>query len=197
LIYGSTINIRELHKSFDENEILKTISSLTRNKSSGIDNVVPDIFIDAKHFISPFLVKLFNTIFESGIYPESWTKGTIVPIYKKGDPTNHSNYRGITLINSMAKLFSLCLRKGLNEWCENENVLNDIQFGFRDKRNTVDCVFILHNFTQNVFCNKNKLYCALIDYEKCFDTITRDSLWTKLVEIGVSCKFVNIVKSLY
>ena len=95
----------------------------------------------------------------------------------------------------MAKIFSLCLRNRLNNWCENENILNDTQFGFRDKRSTVDCVFILHSIIHKVLSNNSKLYCAFIDYEKCFDTITRDALWVKLVEIGVSCKFLNIVKS--
>ena len=193
----SNINIESLDRPFTVEEIIKTISTMKRNKSAGNDTVLPDFFIDSKHFIAPYLCKIYNKIYESGVYPEQWTKSIIVPIYKKGDRTNPANYRGISLINSMSKIFSLCLRNRLNHWCETEQVLNDSQFGFRDKRSTVDCVFILNSIIQKVLSNNKKLYCAFIDYKSCFDTITTDALWVKLVQTGVSCKFLNMLKSLY
>ena len=57
--------------------------------------------------LSTYLVRLYNKIFLSGDYPESWSKGVIVPIYKnKGDIDSTNNYRGITLTNVLAKIFS-------------------------------------------------------------------------------------------
>ena len=194
---SNEIIIDTLDKTFCENEIIETISQLNRNKSSGCDNISPDFFIDAKEFIAPFLVKIFNKIFETGTYPEMWTKGIIVPIFKKGDKSNPANYRGITLINSMAKIFSLCLRNRLNKWCEEGEIFNENQYGFRDKRSTVDCIFILHTIIQNILSKNKKLYCAFIDYKSCFDTISIDNLWIKLVQSGISCKFLNVLKSLY
>jgi hypothetical protein len=140
---------------------------------------------------------LFNKIFDTGIYPESWCKGTIVPIYKKGDPTNASNYRGITLVNIMSKIFSLCLRERLNKWFENENKFNEFQFGFRDNHSTTDCIFLLHSIIEKVLAKKSRLYCAFIDYEKAFDTVDRNALWVKLLEIGISSKMLNMIKSIY
>ena len=140
---------------------------------------------------------IFNYIFTNGTYPDAWAKGVIVPIHKKGDTKNPSNYRGITLINITAKLFSMLLRNRINKWCENNKKLNDSQFGFRDNHSTTDCIFILHLIIQKVLASRNKLFCAFIDYEKAFDTVNHDILWVKLVQSGLSCKIMNMIKSIY
>jgi hypothetical protein len=95
-------------------EILKCIHSLKRNKAPGLDGIPGEFFIDCSELIVPYLVHIFNYIFDSGEYPEIWSKGVIVPIPKKGDKANAGNYRGITLINVFSKLFSLVLRNRLN-----------------------------------------------------------------------------------
>jgi hypothetical protein len=66
----------------------KLYYSLNRNKSADYlkRHSIADFFIDANIFISPYLCTIFNKKFETGIYPEAWCKGVIVPIYKKGDP---------------------------------------------------------------------------------------------------------------
>ena len=118
-------------------------------------------------------------------------------IPKKGDMSNPSNYRGITLINSFAKLFSLVIRKRVNSWWEEQSLLNDFQFGFRDKRGTADCIFVLHTLIQKILARKSKLYCAFIDYEKAFDTIIHDAMWIKLINAGLSSKIITIIKAIY
>ena len=145
-------------------------------------------------FIAPFFTKIFNKTYDTGEYPELWTKGIIVPILKKGDKSDPAYYRGITLINAMAKIFSLCLRNRLNKWCEEGNIFNECQFGFRDNRSTVDCIFNLHTIIHNILSKNKKLYCAFIDYKSCFDTIPVDNLWIELVQSGISCKFLNMLK---
>ena len=191
------LQIDQLDKQFSVEEISKTISSLKRNKSPDFYNNVADFFIEANDFISPYLCMIFNHIYDSGIYPDSWCNGVIVPIHKKEDIFNPSNYRGITLVNIIAKIFSLTIRNRLNKWCETGHIFNDSQFGFRDKRSTSDAVFILHSVIQKILSRNSKLYCIFIDYEKAFDTVLRDSLWYKLVQSGVSCKMVTMIKSIY
>ena len=82
-------------------------------------------------YLSPVLCRLFNYIFDHGIYPESWAKGMLVPIPKKGDKKDVNNYRGITLTSLFSKIFSNILDNRLRKWSENNNILNDCQFGFR------------------------------------------------------------------
>ena len=174
------IEVQELDKPITEAEILKAINSLKRGKSPGFDGVLSDFFIDAREFVIPYLVKIYNKIYDSGIYPESWCKGLIVPIHKKGDKVDPNNYRGKMLISAFAKLFSL-----------------EFQFSFRDGRSTSDCIFILHSLIQRVLKENTKLYCAFIDYEKAFDTVIRDALWFKLLDNGISSKLTRNLRSLY
>ena len=157
--------------------LVKYVLTLSRLKRKESNNNVADFFIDANEFICPYLCTIFNNVYDSGIYPEAWSKCAIVPILKKGDIHNPSNYRGITLINILAKIFSLLLRNRINKWCESENVLNDSQFGFMDNRSTTDAIFLLHTIIQKVLSTNSRLFCIFIDYKKAFDTVNRDALY--------------------
>ena len=87
----------------------------------------------------------------------------------------------------------------LNTWCEDNEVLNGFQFGFRVGRSTSDGFFILHVLVQvqHVLKDNGKLYRVFNDYEKAFDTAIHEALWLKLINNDVSCKFTRILQSLY
>ena len=82
-------------------------------------------------------------MFEKAIYPDNWTWGIIVPVPKKGNQNDVNNYRGITLTSVFSKIFSLLLDNRLRRWAEDNKVLSDFQFGFRQNKGTVDCAFVL------------------------------------------------------
>ena len=73
------------------------------------DDIKSEIFKISFDLISPFLLKLYNRLFQNGEYPRSWGEGIIVPIFKGGDANMAQNYRGITLINIIAKIYSQIL----------------------------------------------------------------------------------------
>ena len=191
------IEVEELDRPISPSEIREAVRTLKRGKSPGFDGLLSDFSLDAKDFIAPFLLKIYNKMFESAIYPESWAKGLIVPIHKKGDKGNPKNYCGLTLISTFAKIFSLVLRNRLNVWCGSNQIFNDFQFGFWNQNSISDCIFILHCLIQKVLKQNSKMYCAFVDYEKAFDFVVRDALWLKLVDSGVSCKMVKMITFLY
>jgi hypothetical protein len=88
---------------------------------------------------------LFNVIFDSGIVPETWTIGIIHPIYKKkGDATNPENYRTITLLSCLGKLFTSVINNRITSYIESNNLLNRCQAGFRKNQCTADHIFVLN-----------------------------------------------------
>ena len=92
----------------------------------------------------PVFVRIFNTVFHSGIVPDSWSEGYICPIYKnKGNPNDVDNYRGITILSCYGKLFTCILNNRLHTYLENSGLMCEEQAGFRKGYSTTDHIFIL------------------------------------------------------
>ena len=123
--------------------------------------------------------------------------GIIVPIFKGGNIDEAQNYRGITLVNILAKIYSQILLNRVTKWSEKENKLSQNQFGFQRGKSTVDCIFTLYSIISKTLHSGEKLFCAFIDYEKAFDKIDRSLLWQKLVSEHVSTKLVQAISSMY
>ena len=132
-----------------------------------------------------------------GYFPENWSEGFIVPIYKKGDIHELSNYRGITLFSTLRKLFTRILNNRLNKCAEEYNVYIEAQAGFRKHMDTIDNIFILNGLITHCINNNEYLYCCFVDFTKAFDYVERDILWYKLTKIGVRGRMLDIIKSVY
>ena len=93
--------------------------------------------------------KLFNYIFDTGIIPESWLLGTIKPFNKnKGNKNDPNNYRPITILSCLGKLFTAILNNRLNTYSESLLLLNENQCGFRKGYSTLDCIYSIHAFLE-------------------------------------------------
>lgn len=95
-----------LNYEIDDGEILAAVKNLKNNKAAGFDRVLNEHICSTINVFLPVFKKLFNVIFDSGIVPDEWLIGIVKPIYKnKGDPTKPENYRPITLLSCLGKLF--------------------------------------------------------------------------------------------
>ena len=140
------------------------------------------------------LVGLFNLVLSTGQIPEEWSIGIIVPIYKnKGEMSNPDNYRGITLLSCVGKLFTSLLNHRLCIFLDDYGVLGEEQAGFRSGYSTADHVFVLNMLIELYSYKKKKLFCAFIDYKKAFDSIDRTLLWQKLLSQNICGKFFNVI----
>ena len=131
---------QELDAEFTVNEIKNAVFHQKNNKASGPDEICAEILKTSFDYICPFLLKLYNRIFNRAEYPRDW--GTITPIYKGGNKNIASNYRGITLTNILAKIYSQILLNRLNSWTDKHEKISNCQFGFQKGKSTVDCIFI-------------------------------------------------------
>ena len=140
----------------------------------------------------------FNVILDTGIVPESWTIGLLVPIFKKkGNINDPDNYRGITLLSCLGKLFTMVINDRLKFYLEDNKMLGEEQAGFREGYSTLDHIFSLHCILQLAASQKQRLYCAFVDYRKAFDSVNRSSLWLKLVKHNIKGKVLTVVQNLY
>ena len=157
-----------------------------------------EYFIECIDYLDKPHVYLFNYILDNRNFPKSWSKGIIIPVYKKGDHSDLTNYRGINLTSCFSELFtSLMNEQLLKAWLVKYNILYDAQFGLKANYSTVDAIFILNSFIQRQFANKKKLYCCFVDLRKCFDSIYRNCLWFKFIYHNITGKPFGVIRSIY
>lgn len=180
-------------------EIKKIVKKLKNNKSpSAFDHILNEYLKYANESFLQLLCQLFNIILDSGIFPDVWSKGIIHPIYKnKGDKDDPNNYRGITILSCMGKLFTNILNERLNIYLESCNLLSEEQAGFRKNYGTIDHVFSLKLLIDFYLKNKQKLFCAFVDYRKAFDSLNRLHLWNKLLSHNIDGRCLKIIHNMY
>ena len=115
-------------------------------------------------------------MFNRSYFPEAWAGGFIVPIHKKGDINQVENYRGITLLSTIGKLFTRILNDRLNGWADKYDVYIEAQAGFRKNMGTIDNIFVLHGLIQHFINNKNN-FSLLLSILLRLSTIYREMLY--------------------
>ena len=146
----------------------------------------------------PLYCKLFNIIFDTGIIPESWSLGTIKPIFKnKGDPKEPENYRPTTILSCFGKLFTSVINNRLNAYAESYDVIDDCQAGFCKNYSTTDNMFIIKSLLDIAWASKKKLHCCFIDFKQAFDTVCRDGLWGELLHYQIDGKCFKLIQNIY
>ena len=165
-------------------EVQEVINSF-RNKCSTSDVVPIFIYKFLSPIVSPIIAKLFNKSLIKGIFPSMLKLGKVVPIFKSGDASLISNYRPITLLNTLSKIFEKLMFRRLNSFLEKFSIIKSCQFGFRQARNTTDAIVELLNDSYRSLEKKNHMVITCLDLSKAFDTVHHDTLLRKLCHVGV------------
>jgi hypothetical protein len=186
-----------LDKHFSTNEILHAIKVLKMGKASGCDAISNELIKHASPHISIILCLVFNILLEIEHYPIQWGTGLIMPLFKSGEVNDPNNYRGITINSCLSKLFTYMLNERLTNVCERDALVHYNQTGFRRGFRTADQVFTLKTLIDQAFANGEKLYTCFVDFSKAYDTVWREGLFHKLLDYGISLKFVKLLKDMY
>ena len=187
----------ELNDVIEETEVLNAIKQLKHGKSSGEDLLINEFFFYGRDHLSYYLTVLFNYVFQSGFFPHGWSDGLLVPLHKKGSFSDPQNFREITLLSVLGKLFTRVINNRLKDWAEKYSIYIEAQYGFRKGRNTTDCIFVLNSIINEFAAKKKTLYAFFVDYSKAFDYIVRENLWYKLLVCGIRGRIFNIISSMY
>ena len=185
-----------------DEEFEAAINKLKANKYPGFDNILNEVIKIGKDAIKGHLVNLFNRILDTGKYPALWSFGLIVPIQKKDDRSKVENYRGITLLSALGKLFTSILNNRLYDYMVQTGILKAEQGGFRKMHGTVDSIFTLKTLIDKYVKSKpqkhrNLLFSRFVDFKKAFDCIPRQKLFDKLKKEGVQGRFLDVLIPMY
>ena len=180
------------------NEVSLVLKKLKSGKAPGWDAIQPEFYKYLGEFSLIAISNIFNRIFETGQIPSSWILILINPIYKKGDVSDPANYRPISLIPIITKVFTSILNNRLLNFLNYHDILLEEQAGFRKNYSCLDQIFILNCLINNKLKKKRgKLYSVFIDFKGAFDNVNHGLLFSELQKNKVSSKFIRILHSIY
>jgi len=181
--------------SFDEME--QMISRLKAGKACGVDGIPNEVLKNRNVMI--ILMKFFNACFRHNVVPSIWAKAIINPIPKSSakDPYVPINYRGISLLSCVSKLFTGILNNRLTKYYELMDIMVDEQNGFRKRRSCQEHIFCLSNIIRGRKSQGLSTFVAFIDLEKAFDFLDRKLLLYRLLTYNIDGKFYKIIKRMY
>ena len=122
--------------------------------------------------------------------PQDWKRSVFIPIPKKGNPKECSNYRTIALISHASKVMLKILQARLQQYMNRE--LPDVQAAFRKGRGTRDQTANIHWIIEKVSEFQKNIYFCFIDYAKAFDCVDHNKLWKILKEMGIPDHLTHI-----
>jgi hypothetical protein len=168
----------------------KAIRNLKNNKAAGTDETHPELIKYGADKLLNRMYELVRQIWEEERIPEEWKETIIVPIHKRGDRDRCENYRRIALVNAAYKILSNIILGKIKPYTE--KVMGDYQNGFRDGRSVIDNIFALRIINKKLWVYNQSIQYLFIDFQKAYDSIHRDALWTCMKEFKIPTKLINM-----
>lgn len=184
-------------QDFTMMELEAALKKMKNGKSPGEDNLAIELLKEGGNQLIEQVLEVINGCWREGEVPAEWGKSIIVPIYKKkGDSGQCNNYRGISLMDHIAKLYERMIECRLREIVEQS--LGEEQHGYRKGRGTTDLIFSLRQVVEKAYEYNVDLFIVFIDLQKAFDSVPRGRLWTCIeTEYRVGGRLMRAMKSLY
>ena len=180
-----------------QEEVVWAVRHAKSGKAAGIDGIPTELLKQSGEQMKSALWRVFWSVYESEKVPREWAQGMIVPIPKNTDTSKMENFRGITLLSVVGKMFVSILNRRLTRWLREQKVLVDEQAGFREGYGTADQVFILSELIQRQRRRKKKWILAFLDIKRAYDVVWRDLLWEEMWKVGIRGKLWRVLQNLY
>jgi hypothetical protein len=175
--------------------VQKAIKKQKTEKAGGPDNTTAECFKHLPNHMIDKLKDIINAAITLGITPMAWQNNFVKLIYKKNEATKIENYRPISLLNTIFKIWENILYEKLKDQLNLKQVIHIAQFGSQKEKGATDAILAINLLQEN---NTSEcLYTATIDLSKAYNRVDRTRLWHKLETLGVTHNLVSLLKSTY
>jgi len=182
-----------LVEEISKEEVRAAIRSLKNWKAPGSDSIPSELIKYGGEDMHNFIYRVCHSrVWQEETMPESWSEAIIIPLHKKGDKTECNNYRGISLLNSVYKIFSKVLLNRLTPYAE--ECLGEHQSGFRKGRSTIEQLSVIAQIIEKKYEYRQNIRQMFVDFRKAYDSIHRNSLYNIMEEFGFPNKLINLTK---
>ena len=180
---------------FDLNGVIKLLSNLKPDKAAGPDSIKPVVLKRLKTEIAPVICLLFEKTLQTGQLPSDWKKAQVCPLFKKGDKTEPSNYRPISLTCILCKVMEHIIASNLSKHLNKHNILYELQHGFREKRSCeTQLIQLVEDLGRQLSLGK-QTDLILLDFSKAFDKVNHLKLLYKLSCFSVKGNTLDWIQS--
>ena len=173
-------------------EVRRDVRRLKTGKAPRICGIVPEMLKAGGEVVVVWMTKVFNMVWREGVASGDWRNAVIVPVYKKGSRLDCTNYRGISLMSIVGKVFARVLNERVKVLTGDK--VMDEQGGFRSGRGCIDQIFAVKQIVEKTIEKDKKVYMAFVDLEKAYDNVSREKLWKVLDEYGVKGKLLRAIQ---
>ena len=170
-------------------EVNQVIERLKIHTAAGLDSIPAELITQGGTELKTRVHKLIMKIWDEETLPTEWMEGIICPIYKKGDRMICSNYRPITLLNVVYKIFSFLINNRITKIVERK--LEDCQIRFRSNRSTIDNIFTVRQIMEKCHEFNIELRNILFDYTHAFDSVFRNKIIECLNKYEIPSKLIK------
>lgn len=178
-----------------KSEVEHAIKTQKNDKAPGPDNITNETLKISMPDALPKLTSLLNKILETEYIPTQWTTSNIVLIHKKGDKDDMNNYRPISLMSNVYKIFAKIILNRITKKLDEQQPIE--QAGFRSGFSTVDHMHTLKQVIEKCQEYGYPLYLAFIDYNKAFDSLEHHHIWLALKNQGIEAKYIRLIQNVY
>ena len=154
----------------DREEIVNLIRR-QKNKSTDLMNIPAFIYKILTPIIFPTVSMLFNNSMSEGIFPECFKTAKIIQFFKSGDSNSTVNYRPISMLPFLSKIFEKLMCARLDSYLKSNNILCTHQFGFRKNSNTSDAIIEFLDYFYSSLDSRQSTIAVYLDFSKAFDTV--------------------------
>ena len=171
--------------SVNEDFVLRELEKLNVSKSTGLDGIPSRFLKDGAQVLAKPITFLINMSITSGIVPDEMKQARVCPIYKKNNRLDVGNYRPVSILIIVSKILERAVYNQLEYYLNKNNLLYELQSGFRSKYSTDTCLIHLLDHIKSQTARGLYTGMIMLDLQKAFDTVDHQILCKKLQTMGV------------
>jgi len=180
---------------FRLDELHGALKRAKNNKQPGPDDIRMELLKWLDDANRQCLLNLINKWWIQREAPKELFAARVVPLYKKGDTDNAANYRPISLLSSLYKIYMMMIRQRMQDAIDDK--LSPTQYGFRPNKSTSHAIYVIRRIQDYAESKGTRLSLSLLDWEKAFDKIQHDKLILALKRMGFNAHFCDVIKNCY
>src|SRR5277367_5522719 len=176
-------------------EVQYAIKQMKNNKAPGDDGIVIDIIKEGGQELYHHIAKLFTNCLSKHKTPEAWDNAIIILLHKKGDIKDINNYRPISLLSHMSKLFGKVIKNRIEKQLDFNQAGE--QAGFRSGFSTTNHLQVITQLIEKTNEYEMPMYFAFVDYEKAFDSVEHIGIMEALTQHQINKVYVETLSNAY